>query len=534
MEWTWAPMNDSGSSPLSEKMERTWASIVGIEPSHQERMEWTWEPMTGSEPPPPDMVEWTWASIPGIGSSPPERMECNWAPMDGSMPPPYLERERAPQGKGERHGKLSESIIQDCGLRDNTKPPKSLSSIYRIPKALVKINEKVYVPQIVSIGPFYYTIKHDTRKQKNKYLRYFLRRNPNCSWETTLDSCVEALKEEEKKARRWYSEEIESINSNEFVTMMLVDGCFILELLCRMYEKNNPQPAVIGNKTQDNNDDEEGPVSKKMLPRIRHDMLLLQNQLPLFILDRLFEKTIIHISPIPLNELVFHFFRDITPIHVHDLRDKPKHILHLLRQFMRASSKLEITGKSSEEAKLSNYSVTQLKEAGVKFLKKENTDSFLDISFRNGVLEIPKIHVQNYTECLLKNLIAFEQYFPKCSGRITSYAFLMDSLINTPEDVQYLYKKGIITHGLGNHEEVSDLFNDLRKGAFLHHFYYEDVCTDLNNHFDKRWKVWGAIFKRERLKNPWTIVSLIVATLFFVLTFSSSLFSVLSFFVHGS
>ncbi|XP_010263182.1 PREDICTED: UPF0481 protein At3g47200-like [Nelumbo nucifera] len=543
MEWTWAPISGGGEQPSAEMTERTCAPISDYEPPPREMMEWAWASIIGIGPSPPERMGYSWTPTGSGGSPSLERMECGWAPMSGSGPQtPERERNDEARGKApvyeqvkdERHQELLDFVILTCGLRDNTKPPKSLSSIYRIQEQLGDIN---YVPQIVSIGPFYYKSRRlqGTRKQKNKYLKWFLPRNPNCSWEKTLDNCVKVLKENEENARRWYSEEIEFKDRADFVTMMLVDGCFLLELLCRRYRKNHPEQPVIGNQIDDDNDDSDGPISKKMLPRIRHDLLLLENQLPFRILELLFRNTIADISSISLDRLVYDFFQDIAPIqNVKVFQPKTtKHILHLLRKFMCDSSKLEITGKSSREAKLSNYSVTQLIEAGVKFRKKENADSFLDISFTNGVLEIPNLHVHSYTECLFRNLIAFEQYFPKCTGRITSYAFLMDSLINSREDVQYLYKKGIITHGLGSHEEVSVLFDNLRKGIFLHYFYYEDVCTDLNNHFENRWVVWSAIFKREHLKNPLTVVALIGATSALLFTFASSLFAMLSFFVHG-
>ncbi|XP_010263400.1 PREDICTED: UPF0481 protein At3g47200-like [Nelumbo nucifera] len=241
-------------------------------------------------------------------------------------------------------------------------------------------------------------------------------------------------------------------------------------------------------------------------------MLLLENQLPFFILILLFENTTItDIKPISLGRLVNEFFQNIIPIQDIDNVQGSKHILHLLRQFMCRLSNLENVATNIRDPK----SVTELREAGVKFKKKENTDGFLNISFTDGVLEIQNLHVQSYTECLFRNLIAFEQCYHFCTGRM-SYAFLMDNLINTLEDVQYLNKKGIVTHVMDRHEEVTVLFNNLSKGAFLPHFYYADFYRQVNEHFENRWNVCRAILQRKHFKNPFTVVSLIAAALLFL------------------
>jgi hypothetical protein len=47
----------------------------------------------------------------------------------------------------------------------------------------------------------------------------------------------DAMKEMEEQTRKWYQEKFEGINSGDFVRMMLLDGCFIVELL-RLYTKS--------------------------------------------------------------------------------------------------------------------------------------------------------------------------------------------------------------------------------------------------------------------------------------------------------
>jgi len=47
----------------------------------------------------------------------------------------------------------------------------------------------------------------------------------------------------EEQTRKWYPEEFEGIDSDAFVEMMLLDGCFIVELL-RLYTKRSKSYQV--------------------------------------------------------------------------------------------------------------------------------------------------------------------------------------------------------------------------------------------------------------------------------------------------
>ncbi|KAI3879217.1 hypothetical protein MKW98_028784 [Papaver atlanticum] len=179
-------------------------------------------------------------------------------------------------------------------------------------------------------------------------------------------------------------------------------------------------------------------------------------------------------------------------------------------------------------------SVTELKRAGVKFVKSSTNGSFLDIKFKDGVMEIPPIIVQDQTDTLLRNLIASERC---CDGHVTymtSYAFFMDSLINTGEDVVVLRKEGIMKNYLGDDEDVADLFNNLGCEVTLANFYYSELCDQVNTYYKTRWHVWRATLKRDYFHSPWAIVSFVGAIILLFLTLTSTLFAILSFTVHKS
>ena len=104
--------------------------------------------------------------------------------------------------------------------------------------------------------------------------------------------------------------------------------------------------------------------------------------------------------------------------------------------------------------------VTELEESGVEFRRKEVT-SLLDVTFRNGVMEISLLSVEESTIAKFRKLIVFEQCCPTAGSYFTSYAGLLDNIINTPKYVAIL-KKYVITESLlGQDDEVADLFKSL-------------------------------------------------------------------------
>ncbi|KAK9086292.1 hypothetical protein Syun_028686 [Stephania yunnanensis] len=79
-----------------------------------------------------------------------------------------------------------------------------------------------------------------------------------------------------------------------------------------------------------------------------------------------------------------------------------------------------------------------LKRVGVKVVRCENATSFLDIRFNKGVLEIPSVFVESCTECIFRNLLAFEFHFRDDANFMASYVCLMSCLIKSKEDMEFL------------------------------------------------------------------------------------------------
>ena len=80
----------------------------------------------------------------------------------------------------------------------------------------------------------------------------------------------------------------------------------------------------------------------------------------------------------------------------------------------------------------------------------------LHIEFNKEIQVIPQFRISDDSEILLRNLQAFEQCH--CGDNyVGNYLYMMDLLVDSPEDVEILVRYGIIENFLSNNEAVSTL-----------------------------------------------------------------------------
>ncbi|KAI7989751.1 UPF0481 protein [Camellia lanceoleosa] len=113
-------------------------------------------------------------------------------------------------------------------------------SIYKVPNKLVKLKEDAYTPNIVSVGPFHHKNKEllAFEEHKQRYMLHLFMRIFEVA-PSTLKECATAILDLEGEVQRCYSEYI-GFDAQELAKILLVDGCFILELFLRYsdMEKN--------------------------------------------------------------------------------------------------------------------------------------------------------------------------------------------------------------------------------------------------------------------------------------------------------
>ncbi|KAF6150024.1 hypothetical protein GIB67_002806 [Kingdonia uniflora] len=283
--------------------------------------------------------------------------------------------------------------------------------------------------------------------------------------------------------------ELAIISSDEFVEMMLLDACFIVELFYNY------------GKVELRDDNDPIYITSWMLSSLKHDLILLENQLPFFLLEILFEKVRSpEIEDLFLEEYVKYFFRDVLPTvehHTRNPKEKIKHLLDLIRnEFFSSSGETEVVdytygGQLIECA-------TELSNAGMRFEATHITESLLDITLsEEGVFKIPLFFFDETVSYLLGNLIALEQCDSDYASLISSYVVLLDALISTSKDVRLLRREGIIDSVLRDDEEIVLIIKRLCKGFTVTKFYYTKLCSRANAYYRTGWNKWRADLKRD-------------------------------------
>lgn len=152
-------------------------------------------------------------------------------------------------------------------------------SIYKVPASVADLNKNAYKPQLVSFGPYHHGEAHlrEMEDHKERALIYFLQRS-----KSSINLIIESLVEVSQQLKDSYHS-LDSEWQNDtlrFLRMMIHDGCFMLEILhCASmtkfddYASKDPIFSSHGNLY--------------IMPLIRRDMLMLENQLPMLLLQKL-------------------------------------------------------------------------------------------------------------------------------------------------------------------------------------------------------------------------------------------------------
>ncbi|KAL6212084.1 hypothetical protein ACLB2K_017305 [Fragaria x ananassa] len=456
---------------------------------------------------------------------------------------------------------------------ESLSPPSPLRCIHRVPDRFRREREKDYTPRVISIRPYHHKNQALKRMEVHKrwYLNCFMERWRSQSSHSQNDY-IDKIKEQAEKLRKCYTETIE-LTRDEFVKMVLVDAIFLIEFLLR----------YLFGHLRDENDCIFG--IPMMLPDVMTDLLMLENQLPLFILEDLLSlyngesrggaKRLAIVFLINQASGSFGVKLDTDD---YSSQVEGQHFVDLLRNLLMAPL--------SEEEKLKGEtlsaiapSIEKLHLAGGKIHGETSIPNMFAIRVDDnwilksrilkngipkfGILKIPKLRIADPTELILRNLIAFEQYsmskylkiiqrtrpislfthraqpHPTISQTISPlnfrvhrigshkypiichYVMLMDMLVDSPKDVELLFKHKIVENALlGDDHELSRMINRLSKGIVCDtdNFYYGALCGKMDKFCNSNWPKWIQNLRSRYFNTPWTTLSVVAAVVLLILT----------------
>uniref|UniRef100_J3N8U7 DUF4220 domain-containing protein n=1 Tax=Oryza brachyantha TaxID=4533 RepID=J3N8U7_ORYBR len=312
-------------------------------------------------------------------------------------------------------------------------------------------------------------------------------------------------------------------------------------------------------------------------------MLVLENQLPLLLLQRLL-AVLLDIPPAwgsspscptpdttPAHRLVMHLMRtgymyknveacSLTPLIV-SLKtvELDRIINHLVLRFLGRNLQDDVVDyvplghhpldiyhtslvyakgayevrKSQPEHSMCEImpTVMEMHEAGIKF-KRSKTDNLFDIHFKRGVLSMPEVIVDDSTECVYLNLMLFERLHVGTGTLVTSYVIFMDNMIDSAKDVSLLGSKGVLRNLLGSDEAAAKLFTGtLSRGAVLGPSReLHNLQRNVKAHCRRQLNRWRANFVHTHCSNPWVIASLIAAFLLLAAGLMQTVYTILPFY----
>ncbi|XP_040956021.1 uncharacterized protein [Gossypium hirsutum] len=317
-------------------------------------------------------------------------------------------------------------------------------------------------------------------------------------------------------------------HSSLLIGMILVDAGFILELLLRAYSEGlRAENDLIFAKSGTIHD-------------LKRDLMLLENQLPFFLLKKMYKRALKCNPHYPsFLHLTCHFFSHyynqsisidevLSPNNPRSSEyrsnlEDPKHFTDLIRTFsatiLHYSEAAAVWKMEHSERKYTLHEFDIIPKAGGREEFDEN----------NGELKIPPLKVDDSTESFYGNLMVWEQCYYPNDTFICDYIFLIGYLIKSAEDVSILVRKRILINQLGSPIEIVAMFNRLCKYINVGtENRYSSLFMKLNAYNAVPHHSWIAILKLEYFSTPWRGVATIAAIILLVLTMIQTICALIS------
>ena len=153
-----------------------------------------------------------------------------------------------------------------------------------------------------------------------------------------------------------------------------------------------------------------------------------------------------------------------------------------------------------------------------------------DVAFngRRGVIEIPRVVIDEMKRPLLVNLMALEQSRQGAGARVlTSYVSLMGMLVRTAQDVELLHRCGVLDNLLADDREAAWFFSHLGDGGAMDYsrHVFAGLCEDVQRYCGSWWHRNRAKLRQDYFGSPWSAISLFIAGLVVALTATQAYFA---------
>jgi hypothetical protein len=150
---------------------------------------------------------------------------------------------------------------------------------------------------------------------------------------------------------------------------------------------------------------------------------------------------------------------------------------------------------------------------------------------------LPQVSVDESSEYMLLNMMAFERLHAGAGNGVTAYVAFLDSIIDKADDVALLSSKGIIQSAIGNDKAVTKLFNTISRDIVIEpgcalDAVMREVSSYYRNNCRRVLNGWWINLVDKYFQNPWTIISLLAAVVLLTLAVLQTVYTMLAFYEH--
>jgi len=424
------------------------------------------------------------------------------------------------------------------------------------------VDPQEYDPHHVSIGP-YHRIKHPRLARDDEKLLCFFHavRSAARRGGVTEEVLLKEVRLLEDRARSCYADPIQ-METKEFVHMLLLDACYVLSRFTDISD-DEATTTVAGVANGQVEGGEYHTSSTALAPAaggdddtlqdvkvVRDVLYLAENQIPFFVVAKVHELITGGRSGTRAVGAFLGYVGDLlkkqqysmTTPEVNALSDSDVgNLLHLLHMHLKPTGDgdgLKTIGGGQRVGRW--RSATDYHYAGVRFKSRpvgaDAAQCILDVKLDSGggTLLVPRLTLDGRTLGLLRNLMEMEQRNPAKGSHLTAYCVFMWQVACTASDVEFLWRRGIIVHSLGNHAEVADYFTNLCKGIVFKlddpsRNYLLATCEALEKRSRSHPRRWMAWLRRKYFSNPWLTTGLAVAAVVLFCTVVQAVYSFLSY-----
>ena len=473
------------------------------------------------------------------------------------IPPNHTNHSIGQLGQKSKWWEEMTTKINDIATALDKSPSNTKSNEVKIsipPKELLETKKKPYWDENLTIGPLYANLvtKSCLDDCKALCMKKFMQRHEK----SDVGELIEYLIPNPLDLNNHYSN-LSQDCIEAFQLLVTVDTIFIHEYLLffssACSKSQGPKeryykPSFSTNKIKCNQE----PVGStdylhnffsndRTYSQVWRDLFLMGNQIPMLYLTKLIEDfaSQLDVKSGRLGKALFDIVMTNSPFSM----DRPKKDqiagIHLLdcQYSLFTQPKLDDTWWTNQGAGTltSNHrdrlpTASQLSKVGIRVKACEGNVSVIKYHPTKFQLDLPRIVVHNGTEDVLRNLLAHEQT-STIRGEFTKYAVIMDSLIDTPEDVAILTKAQVIENYLGSDEKLVEMWNNMCTNIVIRSCgRWDNMKCNVMQHYHSPWRSMYVEFREKYFSRPWLTASVIAGVLLLLVTLVQIVYTILSYY----